>query len=76
MIEYTPLSREVLSAEEAVAFLSLDSVRSLQRLVDAKRLCPLKLGKPNTFAVTELRACISRELDRERRSRNIAGELS
>ena len=75
-MEYKPLHREVLTAEEAVDFLSLDSVRSLQRLVDAKRLCPLRLGKPNTFAVSELQALIDRELDRERRSRNIAGELS
>lgn len=73
MIEYTPLSREVLTAQEAVVFLQLDSTRSLERLVADKRLCPLKLGKPNTFAVSELRACIDRELGRERRARKIAG---
>ncbi len=75
MIEYTPLPREVLTAAQAVDFLSLDSIRSLERLVAGRRLCPLKLGKPNTFAVSELRACIDRELGRERQARRIAGEL-
>ena len=76
MIDYTPLSRDVLTAEQAVEFLQLDSLRSLKRLVETGRLCPLKLGKSNTFAVAELQALVDRELEQQRRTRDISRELS
>ena len=76
MIDYTPVPKQVFTAEQAVEFLQLDSLRSLKRLVETGRLCPLKLGKSNTFAVAELQALVDRELEQQRRTRDISRELS
>ena len=69
MIEYRPIERQVFTAEQAVDFLSLDSTRALERLVQAKRLTPLKLGKRLVYARSELDDLVRRELRNERRLR-------
>ena len=69
MIEFKPIEKAVLDADETCVYLGLDSERALERLVSAKRLCPLRIAKPNLFARAELDQFIERELDRERRLR-------
>jgi len=62
---FGPIEKAVYNAEEAAVFLGLDSVRSLERLVQQKRLIPLRIAKCNLFAKRELEDFVSRELDRE-----------
>lgn len=69
MIDYPPDERQVYDAKGAADFLGLVSVRALKRLVESKRLVPLKFGKSLTFARSELLASIQRELEFQRRSR-------
>lgn len=69
MIDFQPIERQVLTAAEAAQYLALDSPRALERLIQAKRLTPLRLGKSNTYARTELDDLIQRELQAERRMR-------
>ena len=69
MIDYPPDERQVYDAEGAREFLGLASVRALKRLVESKRIVPLKFGKSLTFARSELMAAIDRELEYQRRSR-------
>ena len=69
MIDYPPDERQVYDAEGATEFLGLVSVRALKRLVESKRLVPLKFGKSLTFARSELMAAIERELANQRHSR-------
>ncbi len=69
MIDFEPIPKLVFDAEGAREYLGLKSVRSLENLVSAKRLTPLKICKENLFARSELDALIERELERERRLR-------
>ena len=62
---FGPIEKAVYNAEEAAVFLGLDSVRSLERLVQQKRLIPLRIAKCNLFAKRELEDFVSREMDRE-----------
>ena len=62
---FGPIEKAVYNAEEAAVFLGLDSVRSLERLVQQKRLIPLRIAKCNLFAKRELEDFVSRELERE-----------
>ncbi len=74
MIEYKAVERVVLSGDEAVEYLGLDSIRGLERLVQSKRLCPLRLGKRLVYARSELDEMVARELHRERRLRGVDSE--
>ena len=69
MIHFESIKQQVFDAEGAREYLGLKSVRSLENLVSAKRLTPLKICKENLFARSELDALIERELERERRLR-------
>jgi hypothetical protein len=69
VLDFRPIEPQVLSADEAVQFLALDSTRALERLVQARRLTPLKLGKRLVYAKIELTQLIDRELRAERRLR-------
>lgn len=69
MIDFQPIERQVLTADEAVQYLALDSTRGLERLVQSKRLTPLKLGKRLVYARSELDDLVRRELAAERRLR-------
>lgn len=69
MIHFEHIKQLVFDAEGACEYLGLESPRALERLVQGKRLTPLRLGKSNTYARSELDACIERELARERRLR-------
>ncbi len=62
---FGPIEKAVYNAEEAAVFLGLDSVRSLERLVQQKRLIPLRIAKCNLFAKRELEDFVSREMERE-----------
>ena len=67
MIEFEPLQKAVLTAEEACEYLGLDSKRSLERLVQEHRLIPIRIVKSNLYPRAELDEFITRELERERR---------
>ena len=69
MIEFYPVEKVVLSAAEAVEYLGLGSIRALERLVQDKKLCPVKLGKRLAYARSELDELVRRELLNERRLR-------
>lgn len=69
MIDFRPIERQVLTAAEAAQYLALDSPRALERLVQSKRLTPLRLGKSNAYARSELDELVRRELLNERRMR-------
>ncbi len=62
---FGPIEKAVYNAEEAAVFLGLDSVRSLERLVQQQRLVPLRIAKANLFAKRELEDFVSREMERE-----------
>ncbi len=68
---FQPVEKAVYSADEAVKFLGLDSVRSLERLVQQKRLIPLRIAKANLFAKRELEDFVTREMEREWKLRNV-----
>ncbi len=74
MIDFRPIEPQVLTAAEAVQFLALDSTRALERLVQSKRLCPLKIGKRLVYAKSELDQFVARELTAERRLRGTNNE--
>lgn len=69
MIDFQPIERQVLTAAEAAQYLALDSTRALERLVQSKRLTPLRLGKSNCYARSELDELVRRELQAGRRLR-------
>jgi len=69
MIEFQPVEKVVLSGDEAAEYLGLDSPRGLERLVQSKRLTPLRLGKRLVYARRELDELVRRELQAERRLR-------
>lgn len=74
MIDFRPIERTVLTSEEAAQYLALDSTRALERLVQSKRLTPLRLGKSNCYARSELDDLVRRELAAERRLRGTDNE--
>lgn len=74
MIDFQPLERTVLTSEQAVEYLALDSQRALERLVQSKRLTPLRLGKRSVYARIELDELVRRELAAERRLRGTDNE--
>ena len=74
MIEFRPIEQQVLTADEAAQYLALDSPRALERLVQAKRVTPLKLGKSNCYARSELDDLVRRELAAEKRLRGTDNE--
>lgn len=69
MIDYPPDQRQVYDAKGAAEFLGLVSARAVKRLVESKRLVPLKFGRSLTFARSELMAAIDRELADQRQRR-------
>ena len=69
-LSFGPIEKAVYNAEEALLFLGLDSVRSLERLVQQKRLIPLRIAKCNLFAKRELEDFVTREIEREWKLRN------
>ena len=69
MIEYQPLPKLVFDVQEAMEYLNLPSERSVEALIAAGRLTPLRICKPNRFARTELEQFVVRELVREQRLR-------
>lgn len=71
MIDFEPIPRKVLDAEDARVYLGLKSVRGLETLVAAKRLIPLRIAKENLYALAELDALIERELETERKLRSV-----
>lgn len=71
MIDFRPIERQVLTAAEAAQYLALDSTRALERLVQSKRLTPLRLGKSNCYARSELDELVRRELRAEKRLRGV-----
>ena len=74
MIEFHSLEKVVLTADEAAQYLALNSTRALERLVQSKRVCPLKLGKRLVYARIELDAMVVRELRQEKRLRGVDSE--
>ena len=74
MIDFQPIEKVVLSGDEAAEYLGLDSPRGLERLVQSRRLVPLKLGKRLVYARSELDQFIARELVAERRLRGVEFE--
>ena len=69
MIHFESIKQLVFNKDQACEYLGLESVRSLESLVRAKRLTPLRICKENLFARSELDALIERELEHERRLR-------
>ncbi len=69
MIEYQPLPKLVFDVQEAMEYLNLPSERSVEALIAAGRLTPLRICKPNRFAKAELDQFVVRELAREQRLR-------
>lgn len=69
MTALDPNRKPVLSKAEATEYLSLPSERSLDGLVAAGRLTPLRICKQNVFAKSELDALVIRELVKEQRLR-------
>ena len=76
MIRFERVQKAVLTSEESCQYLALDSERSLERLVSAGRLTPLRIAKANLFARAELDDFVQRELDRERRLRGASDSAS
>ena len=72
MTEYAALQPLVLDAAEAAEYLRLTSERSLEPLVQSKRLIPLKLGKANVFLLSELRRFIAAEYAKQCRERGVS----
>ena len=77
MIEFEPMPKLVFDVQETMAYLNLPSERSVESLIAARRLTPLRICKPNRFARTELDQFVARELRAERRLRGSDdGEVS
>ena len=74
MIEFKPIEKAVLDAEETCAYLGLDSQRALERLVSSGRLTPLRIAKCNLYARAELDDFVQRELAREVRLRGASDQ--
>lgn len=70
-IDYTPVERVVLTAEQAVAYLALPSRKALQHLVDARRLVPLTYAKKHRFHRDELDRFLAEQLAQERQRRGV-----
>lgn len=73
MIDFkSRLSSPVLTAAETVRWLRLDedhddpglAIKALYRLVQEKRLRPLRVGKSYKFTTTELERFVSNEVER------------
>ena len=74
MIEFSKVTKQVYSSEEAMVYLNLSTRSALDNLVNSKRLTPLKIAKANCYARSELDAFIVRELKNERRLRGISSD--
>ena len=69
MIDFEPVPKAVFDVQETMAYLNLPSERTVEALIAAGRLTPLRICKPNRFAKAELDQFIDRELASERRLR-------
>lgn len=67
MIEFEPIQKQVFNAEEAMQYLGLTSKSTLENLIRANRLTPLKIARENLYAKSELDDLVARELANERR---------
>lgn len=72
MIEFSKVTKQVYSSEEAMVYLNLSTRSALDNLVNSKRLTPLKIAKANCYAKFELDDFIARELKKEQRLRGIS----
>ena len=70
MIHFESIKQLVFNPDGACEYLGLESTRALERLIQEKRLTPLRITKENRFARSELDSFIERELERERRLRD------
>ncbi len=74
MIDFEPVRKAVFDVQETMAYLNLPSERSVEALIAAGRLTPLRICKPNRFAKAELDQFVARELWAERRLRGTDDE--
>ena len=74
MIDFEPVPKAVFDVQETMAYLNLPSERSVEALIAAGRLTPLRICKPNRFAKAELDQFVARELQAERRLRGSGNE--
>ena len=74
MIDFEPVPKLVFDVQETMAYLNLPSERSVESLISAGRLTPLRICKPNRFSKVELDEFVARELRAERRLRGVESE--
>ncbi len=69
MIDFEPVPKAVFDVQETMQYLNLPSERSVEALIAARRLTPLRICKPNRFSKAELDDFVVRELRAEKRLR-------
>ncbi len=76
MIDFAEIQKQLFTTAEAMQYLGIEKRSMLDNLIRTGRITPIKIGKENRFARSDLDAMIQRELEEARRLQSNCAEIS